>query len=124
MQGFQKQSFVLTAHSCFKNVGITGMCIMAGFHMLFDRGVNIFIGSGLVNVNGHVLQVTLYTCRGKQKKLEILRKANTSLEPMQMSTLRSNINLPWRGEKKSGNHFQCQFQDEPGNFCLDQTEVL
>ena len=48
MQRFQKQSFVLTSHTCFKNVGVTRMYVVAGFCMLFDRGVNISIGSGLV----------------------------------------------------------------------------
>ena len=48
MQRFKKQSFVLTAHTCFKNVGVTRMYVVAGFRMLFDRGVNVFVGSGLV----------------------------------------------------------------------------
>ena len=48
MQGFQKDSFVLTVHTCFKNVGVTKMYVVAGFRMLLDRGVNVSIGSGLV----------------------------------------------------------------------------
>ena len=79
MQRFQKQSFVLTVHTCFKNVGVTRMYVVAGFRMLFDRGVNVStgvsIGSGLVLgpprfpislafpdiCKWNVLQVTLYT---------------------------------------------------------------
>jgi len=34
VQGFQKQSFALAAHTCFNNVGVIRMYIVAGFRML------------------------------------------------------------------------------------------
>ena len=41
-------AFVLATHTCVKNVGVNRMYIVAGFRMLFNCGIDISIGSGLV----------------------------------------------------------------------------
>ena len=48
MQGFQKQSFVLAARTCFKNISVIGMYIVAGFQLCLTARSKISTGSGLV----------------------------------------------------------------------------
>ena len=48
MERFQKQSFVLAAYTCFKNFGVAWVYVVADFCMMFNRGVDIYICSGLV----------------------------------------------------------------------------
>ena len=48
MLRLKKQSFVLAAYACFKNFGVTWMYVVADFCMMFNRGVDISVCSGLV----------------------------------------------------------------------------